>query len=233
MEMRRKDREVTDLAQIELILENAKILHLGLSDEEGLYVVPLHYGYLLENGTLTLYMHGANAGRKYRAAAEGCPAFVEIDTGATLLPGEEVACDYSASYCSVMGPGRLSLVSDPAEKMGALAILMKTQTGRDFAISPKTAASVAVFKVVLDSFTAKSKPMPGAQKAPETPTPETPTVPFSEMDNQELFCVLTGDRGVIAQAELHRVLNLYRAKHHELNKDLATMVREILAEDAE
>lgn len=233
MEMRRKDREITDLAQIREILENAKILHLGLSDEEGLYVVPLHYGFLLEDGTLTLYMHGAGAGRKYRAAAAGCPAFVEIDTGATLISGGDEPCSYGAAYCSVMGPGRLSLVTDPAEKMGALAILMKTQTDRDFAITPKMAASVAVFKVVLDSFTAKSKPMPGAQKAPETAEPETVQTPFSEMDNQELFCVLTGDRGVLAQAELHRVLNLYRAKHHELDKDLATMVREVLTDLAD
>lgn len=227
MEMRRKDREITDLAQIEEILKQAKILHLGLSDEDGLYIVPLHYGYLLENGTLTLYMHGAGAGRKYRAAAANSPAFVEIDTGATLLSGGDDACRYSAAYRSVMGPGRLSLVSDAAEKMGALAILMKTQTGRDFAVTPEMAASVSVFKVVLDSFTAKSKPAPESLGAQETQKP------FTEMTNQELFSVLTGERGVVAQAQLHRVLNRYRAKHHVLDKDMVSMVKEIMEDAAE
>ncbi len=227
MEMRRKDREITDLAQIEDILNQAKILHLGLSDEDGLYVVPLHYGYLLEDGKLTLYMHGAGAGRKYRAAAANSPAFVEIDTGATLLSGGNDPCRYSAAYRSVMGPGKMTLVTDSAEKMGALFLIMKTQTGRDFVITPEMAASVSLFKVVLDSFTAKSK------AAPETLGEKETQKPFTEMSNQELFCVVTGERGVIAQAQLHRVLNRYRAKHHVLDKDLKSMVKEILDEAAE
>ena len=38
-EMRRCDREVTDLAEIKAIIEKSMILHLGLFDEEFPYVV--------------------------------------------------------------------------------------------------------------------------------------------------------------------------------------------------
>ena len=38
-EMRRCDREVTDLAEIQAIFEKSMILHLGLFDEEFPYVV--------------------------------------------------------------------------------------------------------------------------------------------------------------------------------------------------
>ena len=38
-EMRRCDREVTDLAEIHAIIEKSMILHLGLFDEEFPYVV--------------------------------------------------------------------------------------------------------------------------------------------------------------------------------------------------
>lgn len=38
-EMRRCDREVTDLAEIQAIIEKSMILHLGLFDEEFPYVV--------------------------------------------------------------------------------------------------------------------------------------------------------------------------------------------------
>lgn len=38
-EMRRCDREVTDLAEIQTIIEKSMILHLGLFDEEFPYVV--------------------------------------------------------------------------------------------------------------------------------------------------------------------------------------------------
>lgn len=226
MDMRRKDREITDLTQIEDILKHAKILHLGLTDEEGLYVVPLHYAYVLENGKLTFYVHGASDGRKYRIAAKGGAAFVEVDTGATLLSGGDDPCRYGAAYHSVMGPGQVSLVTDQEEKITALQLLMKQQTGRDFAMTAKMADSVSVIKVALDSFTAKSKEAPGTIGEKEAQKP------FAEMDNHELFCVLTGDYGVIAQAQLQRILNKYRAQHHILDKDMKTMVEEILRGDA-
>lgn len=43
--MRRKDREVTELAQIEEILEKGKVVHLGMIDGDFPYIVPLNYGY--------------------------------------------------------------------------------------------------------------------------------------------------------------------------------------------
>ena len=61
--MRRKDREVTDMGRIIAILDQARIVHLGLIDGEAPYVVPLHYGYTLEDGKLTFFMHGATEGR--------------------------------------------------------------------------------------------------------------------------------------------------------------------------
>ena len=62
--MRRKDREVTDQAAIQAILDKAQVLHLAMIDGDRPYVVPMHYGYTLENGRLTLYLHSAKEGRK-------------------------------------------------------------------------------------------------------------------------------------------------------------------------
>ena len=68
--MRRKDREVTDPAAIRQILDSAKVMYMGLSDLGEPYVVPLNYGYTLENGILTLYFHSAPAGRKMESLKE-------------------------------------------------------------------------------------------------------------------------------------------------------------------
>ena len=57
--MRKREREITDLSEIRSILEQCKILHLGLSDEGQPYVVPLNYGCLMEGEKLTFYLHGA------------------------------------------------------------------------------------------------------------------------------------------------------------------------------
>ena len=50
-----------------------------------------------------------------------------------------------------------------------------------------------------------------------------------EMDNRELFCVLTGDRGVMAQMYLQEVVKEYLAGHQE-EADLQTMVRTVVDE---
>lgn len=62
--MRRKDREIKETDEILRIAESAKILHLGLSDGDFPYVVPLHYGFEYTDKALVFYTHGAADGHK-------------------------------------------------------------------------------------------------------------------------------------------------------------------------
>lgn len=54
---------------------------------------------------------------------------------------------------------------------------------------------------------------------------------LTEMDNRELFCVLTGDRDVLRQAQLQQLILAYREKHPERvgegEMDLAAIVAEM------
>ena len=43
--MRRRDREVTDMNEILRILKTANVLHLGLTDGDMPYVLPMNYGF--------------------------------------------------------------------------------------------------------------------------------------------------------------------------------------------
>ena len=63
--MTRREREVTDINDILQIINETKILHLGLSDEGWPYVVPMNYGYEYVDGKLTFYLHGATKGYKF------------------------------------------------------------------------------------------------------------------------------------------------------------------------
>ena len=47
--MRRKDREVTDLQEIEEIIKGCKVCHLAMADAGQPYIVPLNFGYQLES----------------------------------------------------------------------------------------------------------------------------------------------------------------------------------------
>lgn len=157
--MRRKDRQIIDLEAIRAILDKAKVLHLAMIDGDRPYVVPLNYGYTLENGALTLYLHSAREGRKLDVLRQNDRVAFVLETNVSQVSGGDIPCKYGEAYASVMGEGRAVLLTDSAEKMAALSILMKTQTGRTFSFTPEMTDGVAVIRIDVDSFTAKARPM--------------------------------------------------------------------------
>jgi nitroimidazol reductase NimA-like FMN-containing flavoprotein (pyridoxamine 5'-phosphate oxidase superfamily) len=157
--MRRKDREVTDINEILKIVDKAKILHLGLFDGEYPYIVPLHYGYEYKNGNLIFYMHGAKEGHKLELIRNNPNVCIELECDIELLSGDDIPCKYSSTFASVIGKGYAEILEDEQEKIAGLKLLMKNQTGREFQIDERMAESVAVIKVTVSSFTAKSNSM--------------------------------------------------------------------------
>ena len=155
--MRRKDREVTDRNEILQILDKAKVLHLGLYDEEYPYIVPMHYGYEYQDGTLIFYMHGAKEGRKMDILHRNPKVCIELESDIELAPGGDIPCHYGAYFASVMGNGIAEVINDEQEKIQGLQQLMRNQTGQEFAIDGAMAASVAVIKVTVAEFTAKAR----------------------------------------------------------------------------
>ncbi|NLK02523.1 MAG: pyridoxamine 5'-phosphate oxidase family protein [Clostridiaceae bacterium] len=158
--MRRQDREVTEISDILSIVDRAKVLHLGLLAAEYPYIVPLHYGYELVDGTLVFFMHSAEEGYKLDLIRNNSNVCVELECDIELISGGDNPCQYGSAFASVLGWGSAEIVSDEEEKIKGLRLLMKNQTGRDFEIDSKTTSSVEVIKVVVTEFTAKSRPMP-------------------------------------------------------------------------
>ena len=157
--MRRKDRQITEIEAIRAILDKAKVLHLAMIDGDRPYVVPMNYGYALADGWLTLYLHGAKEGRKLDVLQQNDRVAFVLETDVSPVSGGDIPCKYGEAYASVMGEGRAVLLTDSAEKMAALSILMKTQTGSTFSFTPEMTDGVAVIRIDVDSFTAKARPM--------------------------------------------------------------------------
>ena len=157
--MTRRERQVTDETKIRHILDTAKVLRLGLAVDNEPYVVPMNYGYVMENGTLTLYLHSALRGKKLDMIRQNPRVFFEMDCD--LIPFEgDVACKYGLSYSSIMGRGEAHILEDVAEKQKALSQLMKTQTDLDFSFAEKMAGVVAIIRIDVQEFTAKHRPIP-------------------------------------------------------------------------
>lgn len=157
--MTRRERQVTDINEIIKILDNSKVLHLGLVDGDEPYVVPMNYGYTYENEKLTIWLHCARQGRKLDVMRVNPKVFFEMEYGITPFEGE-VACKYGITYSSLMGRGVATIIEDVETKKIALSALMKAQTGRDFSFEDKMAEVVGVVKIDVIEFTAKHRPLP-------------------------------------------------------------------------
>ncbi|MCI8611623.1 MAG: pyridoxamine 5'-phosphate oxidase family protein [Clostridiales bacterium] len=152
--MRRRDREVTEIGEICAILDACKTCYVGMVDGVEPYVVPLSYGYTMENGVLTLYFHSAVEGRKMDIwKRERAVCFTVGMEGA--LRAAPSPCGYGYAYSSVMGRGMVEFIEDTAGKCRALEILFRHQTGEAAAFTAQQAETVCVYKIVCRDFTAK------------------------------------------------------------------------------
>ncbi|MFV0392904.1 MAG: pyridoxamine 5'-phosphate oxidase family protein [Coprobacillaceae bacterium] len=152
--MRRKDREVTNTNEILEIIKECKVCRLAMQDENGLYIVPLNFGYTYINDTLTLYFHSAKTGRKIKALNKYPNVAIEMDCKHALIESD-IACGYGYAYKSIIGSGIVSFINDIEAKKLALSLLMQHQTGKDFIFTEEMMKPVSVFKVELKTFTGK------------------------------------------------------------------------------
>ena len=157
--MTKRELQITDLNQIQAILDTAKVLRLGLAVDNEPYVVPMNYGYTMEDGRLTLYLHSAVRGKKLDMLQANPKVFFELDCDLKPFNGVK-PCQYGLSYSSIMGRGEAVLVEDVEEKMKAMTILMKTQTGKDFSFNEQLVSIVAVVRIDVAEYTAKHRPIP-------------------------------------------------------------------------
>ena len=153
--MRRQDRAVTDPEKIQAVIDGCEICRLGFQDGSGVYVVPVNFGHIWENGQHVFYFHGAAEGRKLDLVRQNGWAGFELDTGYQLRPGE-TACAYTAAFQSVIGEGPIRVVEDPSEKRRALAAILRQGTGREEWTFPDGAAdAVCVLRLEAEALSCK------------------------------------------------------------------------------
>ena len=161
--MTKRERQITDPEQIRHILDTAKVLHLGLAVDNEPYVVPMNYGYTEEEGKLVLYLHSALKGKKLDMMRANPNVFFELECDRMPFDGK-LPCQYGLVYSSIMGRGKARIIDDVEEKMKAMSVLMKTQTGKDFTFNEQLVSIVAVIRIDVEEYTAKHRPLPEAMR---------------------------------------------------------------------
>lgn len=151
--MRRKDREVTDVAMIEEIINSCDCCRLGLVEADEVYIVPLNFAY--DKKQNAFYFHCAKEGRKIDLIRKTGKAGFELDTNHKLQEGN-VACSYSFQYQSVIGTGKVQIVEDAEERKAAFALFMEHYTGKnDWIFDEKVLEAAAIIKLEVEKMSCK------------------------------------------------------------------------------
>ena len=154
--MRRKDREITEQAELREILEKADVCRIALSSDEGPYIVPLNFGFEWD-GALTLYFHCARAGRKLDLMRRDGRVGFELDVDHQLRQ-DGPPCKWGMAFGSLIGTGRLSEVTDEeVRRRGLDAIMRHYGYEGSPSYNPATFQSTAVLRLDVEKITGKRK----------------------------------------------------------------------------
>lgn len=154
--MRRAEKEIKDIAEIERILNEAMVCRIALVDGESPYIIPMFFGYTLEGGNLELYFHSAVQGKKIDLLKANNAAAFEIDKMGEIIPGD-IACNFSASYECITGRGTVDIINGIEKLTGLNSIMDKyDKSGREHKYSEQTLNNVAILKLTVDEFSCKA-----------------------------------------------------------------------------
>ena len=148
--MRRKDKAIVELAEIEEIVRRSLVCRLGLTEENRPYIVPLSFGFK----DSTLYFHSAPEGKKIEILRKNSSVCFEFDLDHEVLVDEK-ACKWGMKYRSVIGFGKASFVEDLEEKRKGLDVIMQHYSGRSFQYPEPAVENTVVIKVEIESMTGK------------------------------------------------------------------------------
>ena len=148
--MRRKEKAITARADMEAVIQECQVCHLGLCDSGRPYVVPMHFGYL--DGDI--YLHAAPEGRKMAVLAENPSVCVVFDICDGVIPTEK-ACSWGTTYRSVMAFGEAASVIDAEEKRKGLGAIVSHYGGDPDSMGPRGIDATAVIRVRVREMTGK------------------------------------------------------------------------------
>lgn len=153
--MRKKDQEITDFNEIKKILSEGLICRLALSVDNLPYIVPMNYGVEFTN-PITLYFHCAPEGRKIEMLRANNQVCFEIEVDTKVVKAKE-ACDWSMQYKSLIGYGRIEVITGGDEMLHGLGILMKHYAGEgEFSYKPNMLHRMLILKLMVENISGKS-----------------------------------------------------------------------------
>jgi nitroimidazol reductase NimA-like FMN-containing flavoprotein (pyridoxamine 5'-phosphate oxidase superfamily) len=153
--VRRKDKAVKE-AEISEIIKKCQVCRLALSLDDKPYIVPVSFGF---DGTF-IYFHSARAGKKIDILSVNNNVCFEFESDVTLLSDATSPCNWSFSFQSVIGFGKVEELSTIEDKIIGLNHIMRHYSDKKWDFKNIPLSGLSVWKISIDSITGKQSPPP-------------------------------------------------------------------------
>lgn len=152
--MRKREREVSDIIEIEAIISKADVCRIAFAEGNIPYIVTMNFGYTGGNEK-RFYFHCANEGRKLDMIRKNNYVCFEMDTDHLLIEGNG-ACEFAMKYKSIIGYGYISIVKEKEEKIAALNNIMFHYTQRTgFGYDERMVEKTTILRLDVQEITGK------------------------------------------------------------------------------
>ena len=148
--MRRKDREIEEIIEIESIINGSPVCRIALAENGLSYIIPVCFGY----SNKSLFFHSANAGKKIDMIKKNNNVCFEFDIYEGLITNGN-PCDWDVRYKSVIGSGKAFFIDGAQEKINALNIILRHYSDKSFTFPENSIKDVKVIKVEVEKITGK------------------------------------------------------------------------------
>lgn len=163
--MRQAGRQLRSAGQLHDVVEACQTVRIACADEEGLFIVPMSFGYDwadpeeidADEPRLALWVHSAGAGRKADAFDREPRVAIEMDVQDGVIPGT-YACAYSYAYRSIMGTGTIHRIQGTeAKRYGLTRIMQHLAPEASAGFTDQALARTNIYCIDIDHFTGKQR----------------------------------------------------------------------------
>lgn len=148
-----KPRMLIKNQEIQEVLERCFVVHVALQNGKIPYVVPMNYGYVMEEEHPVLYLHSQKNGKKINCIKANPDVGFALDW---FSEKESLRAHCDMHYQSIIGEGRLSIVEDEEECVrGMNSILLHAKKRPIKKYTEQFFAHFHVLRLDVDVFSGK------------------------------------------------------------------------------
>jgi hypothetical protein len=154
--MRRVDREISAIAEVEEIIGKADVCRIAMANDNFPYIVTMNFGYTTDPRP-SIYFHCAREGKKLDMIALNNHVCFEMDADHKVYGGKE-GCDWGMNFSSVLGYGNIFIVTEKSEKTAGLNCIMRHYGGeKEYQYNEKVFENTTVLRLDITEMSGKKK----------------------------------------------------------------------------